>query len=200
METGLFKRREPMGFMLGLGLLSIGLTFFCLLLAMLSLSSGKGISWTTGKMPTVFWFSTLLIVGSSFTLEQAGKFAKNDQFSYYRLALWATLALTVGFILAQMWGWSLLQSQKIYLRGGFLGAFLYVLSGLHILHVLGGVFFLVWRIVIAHQKSSYLESYIFHVNPPNQLKWRFLARYWHFIGGIWVVFFLFLLFKGFTTF
>lgn len=199
-ETGLLRRREPMSFMLMLGFVSIGLTFFGLLVAVLSLSYQKKIAWTAGKMPSIFWLSSVLIVLSSFALEQADKYVKSDNFLAYRRMLSATLLLGILFIILQIQGWRELQAVGIYIKGGFLGAFVYIISGLHILHVVGGMFFLIWRTIVSYQKSAYLDAYIYNINPPNQLKFKLLKKYWHFIGGIWIGLFLFMLFMGFTTF
>ncbi len=199
-ETGFFRRREPMSFMLMLAFVSIALTFLGFILVVLVLSYHKKTAWNVGKMPTIFWLSSLCILCSSFTLEQAGKFLKTDNFLAYRRMLLGTLALGVTFIVLQMIGWAEMQSAKIYLRGGFLSAFLYIVSGFHILHVLGGLVFLGWRMVVSYQKRAYLDAYIYNINPPNQLKFKLLTRYWHFIGAVWIGLFLFMLFMGFTTF
>lgn len=198
-KTEFFKRREPIGFMLNIALLGIALTFFALFVVVTFLSIDKKVSWDSGKMPSIFWYSTFLIALSSYTLEQASKYIKTENFAQYRTFLSATLLLGIGFIGLQIWGWQIMQMKGIHLRGGFLGAFLYVISGLHLLHLLVGIFFLAWRVRLAYQKKSYIESYIFHINPPNQFTWRFVVRYWHFVGIIWIVLFLFLLFKGFRT-
>lgn len=199
-ETGLLRRREPMNFMLMLAFVSIGLTFLGLTLAVLSLGYQKKIAWTAGKMPMVFWLSSTLILLSSFTLEQAGKYVRSDNFLAYRRMLGATFGLAILFILLQIQGWYEMQGEKIYLKGGFLSAFIYIVSGLHILHILAGLVFLGWRMVVSYQKRAYLDAYIYNINPPNQFKFKLLTKYWHFIGGVWIVLFLFMLFMGFRTF
>jgi len=196
----LLRRRDPMSFMLMLGLVSIGLTFLSFVCTMLYLSWRKDVSWQQGTMPAVFWLSIILIGCSSYTIEQVGKFAKQDNFLAYRRMLSATMLLGLAFIFCQLWGWRVLQAHGVYLKGGILGGFLYILSGLHVLHVLGGLFFLGWRWRVAYRNKAYLDAYIYNINPPNQFKWTLLVRYWHFIGIVWVMLFLFFLFKGFKTF
>lgn len=200
LSTDLFGKRDILGSMLLIALISIGLTFFAFVSSMLYLSNLKKIAWSGGKLPTIFWLSTVLIALSSFTLEQAGKYIKRDDFLAYRRMLMLTWWLGIVFIAFQVWGWFALQAKGIYLKGGFLGAFVYILSGFHILHVVGGLIFLGWRLQVSYKNKSYIDSFVYNINPPNQLKWKLLARYWHFIGIVWIALFLFFLFKGFTTF
>jgi cytochrome c oxidase subunit 3 len=64
-------------------------------------------------------------------------------------------------------------------------SFLYVLSGLHVLHLLGGIIALV--VVLANAgKNKY--------NSENHLGLKICATYWHFLDGLWVYLFLFLYF------
>ncbi len=191
-ETGLFRRRDNMTVMLGIVLLGLGLSFCTFLFSFLYLSWINKMASPAGKIPTIFLFSTLLIGVSSYTLEQAGKFLKQDNFLAYRRMLGLTLFLGTAFIAFQLWGWAILQTKGAYLIGSFFWAYLYLLSGFHILHVVVGLFFLAWRLRVSHKNKTYINSFVYNINPPNQLKWKLLTRYWHFIGIVWGVVFLFL--------
>jgi cytochrome c oxidase subunit 3 len=76
------------------------------------------------------------------------------------------------------------------------GMFIYVLSGLHILHTLGGLIALASANKDAFQRMEYVDSYVYSVNPPNQLKIKLISIYWHFLDILWIVLFLFLLYHA----
>ena len=64
-------------------------------------------------------------------------------------------------------------------------SFLYVLSGLHVLHLLGGIVALVVVLV-----NSIGNRY----NAENYIGLKTCSTYWHFLGGLWLYLFLFLYF------
>lgn len=63
------------------------------------------------------------------------------------------------------------------------GSFLYILSGLHLIHLLGGMFYLVY-VVFQAKRGVYTAQ--------NNLQVRQMATYWHFLGILWAYLFLFL--------
>jgi cytochrome c oxidase subunit III len=48
----------------------------------------------------------------------------------------------------------------------------------------------------AFQRMEYVDSFVYSVNPPNQLKVKLISIYWHFIDILWVAIFLFLLYHA----
>ena len=74
------------------------------------------------------------------------------------------------------------------------GAFLYTLSGLHILHILGGIIYLGVTFSHALKRVTYVDSFVYSVNPPTQLKLQMVSIYWHFIDILWIYLFVFLLY------
>lgn len=64
-------------------------------------------------------------------------------------------------------------------------SFLYVLSGLHVLHLLGGLVALI--VVLANAIGNKYSS-------ENYTGLKICSTYWHFLGGLWVYLFLFLYF------
>ena len=187
-EKAFFRRREPLQTMLLIALTSIGITFFILLFIYFVKTGGFG-----GRLPLLFWFSTLAIGLSSFTLYQAQKCIKTDKFDWYRVYIWATLVFGLLFLLFQVLAWQTMWGRGTRLDNSLSGAFVYVISGLHFLHVLVGIILLVKTVIQAQIYRDYVDAYIFHINPPNQLKIKLLSIYWHFVGVLWLVLFLILL-------
>ena len=64
-------------------------------------------------------------------------------------------------------------------------SFLYVLSGLHLVHLAGGLIILLF-ILINTYRGKYSED--------NTIGVEVCSTYWHFLDGLWIYLFLFLLF------
>ena len=73
------------------------------------------------------------------------------------------------------------------------GGFVYIISGVHLLHILVGLVFLTIMLVEAMRRRPYVDSFVYSVNPPNKLKIRLITLYWHFVDLLWIGLFIFLL-------
>ncbi|MDZ7934630.1 MAG: cytochrome c oxidase subunit 3 [Emticicia sp.] len=190
----LTKRREPFAFMLYLAIIGSGLLFFFLLLVFITKEARN--QDIPLKIPGVFWVSTFVILASSLTLQGANKAFKTERFRSYRLNISLTLIAGILFIVLQGLGWQKMLSAGITMANNTGGMFIYVLSGLHILHTLGGLIALASANKDAFQRLEYVESFVYSVNPPNQLKIKLISIYWHFIDVLWIILFLFLLYHA----
>lgn len=193
----LLERRDPHTFLLWLGISSIVLLFLVLSVIYLNhrVRSGGSVPWISFQFPKVFWLSTLLILMSSYTLHRAGKALKIDQFSNYRSFLATTGWLGGGFIVLQIIGWRAIFAEGASLQNSPSAAFLYVISGLHIAHILGGLVFLGIMMTEAIRHKQYIDAFIDNVNPAKQLRFKLFSIYWHFIDGLWLYLFFFFLFQ-----
>lgn len=192
-ENTFTKRREPHQFMLTLGMGSSVLVFATL--SLLHLLPNAEADWQKITIPGVFWISTFLMLVSSITLYEANQAFYTERFKTYQLFLGLTLALAVGFVVLQVWGWYLLLDDNSYPFHSLTTDFIFLISGLHILHVLGGMIFLSIGFAEALKNASYIDAFVYSVNPPNQLKLKLITRYWHFVDLLWLCLFLFLLVK-----
>ena len=96
----------------------------------------------------------------------------------------AALSAALGFLTCQAWSWTIF-ARTTTLYGGNLYAFtFYMLTGLHALHVLGGLIGLVVTLVRARRGDDS------RAHDPGV---RSTALYWHFLGAVWVVMFATLL-------
>lgn len=190
----LTKRREPLSFMLYLGIIGSSL-LFCFIIIVFATKEFKNQE-ITFKIPGVFWASTFIILTSSSTLHWANKAFREERFRSYRLNISLTLILGITFMLLQAWGWRQMILQGITMSNNTAGMFIYVLSGLHLVHALGGIIALAIANNDAFKRMEYVESYVYSVNPPNQLKLRLISIYWHFIDALWLLLFIFLLYHA----
>lgn len=141
-------------------------------------------NWAFFELPPLFWINTLVILISSATLHWAYLSAKRDNLESVKIATAITTILGLGFMVGQYLAWSELVKNSIHLVGNPSGSFVYIISGLHGAHVLGGVVYLL-ILLSATQRGKV------HSKSLNQI--QMCATYWHFLGGLWLYLFLFLL-------
>ncbi|MGQ0829242.1 MAG: cytochrome c oxidase subunit 3 [Bacteroidota bacterium] len=144
--------------------------------------------WLQFELPQLFYISTAFIILSSVTMNWVLSAAKKNDFKNIQLASLITLILGVAFVICQFKAWSVLVDQKIFFAGKYSnasGSFLYALTGLHMAHLIGGILALmvVW-----------VKSLMKRYNSENLLGIRLCAIFWHFLDGLWIYLFLFLLF------
>ena len=143
----------------------------------------KGISddWRPTAFPALVWVNTLVLLASSLTLERARRLYGRTA----ALAAWwlATTALGGIFLLGQLVVWQQLAGAGNYLRTNPSSAFIYILTGAHAVHLLGGVAAL-----------AYFSRRLLQNRPPTRTVLNVTAIYWHFLDGLWVYLLLFILF------
>src|ERR1700712_4781802 len=95
-------------------------------------------------MPRAFMYSTCVIIISSVTLFLASRAARRLQFDKQRLYLWATFFLGIAFFIIQLYGWYVLTYKMgvYFTNPNASRTFIYVFSGMHLLHVIGALLLL----------------------------------------------------------
>lgn len=176
------KKIHPHKFIMWVAIGSILMMFAGLTSAFIVKSNQT--SWVTVAIPTMFWISTAVIVVSSITIQMALRSFKQREMMQYRGLIGITLLLGVAFVVLQWLGFQDLWAQKITFRGSGAGQFLYVIFGLHALHVVGGIIALIVIFVKAFFGSTKLYSSV-----PVEVA----AIYWHFVDVLWVYLLLFFL-------
>jgi len=141
-------------------------------------------NWLVFELPQLFWVNTGVILVSSITMHWAYIAARRDSLETVKIAMIITTILGISFLVGQFMAWGDLVDSKIYLVGNPSGSFVYILSGLHGLHIVGGVVFLLILLGATFR-------YKVHSKSLNQIE--MCATYWHFLGGLWLYLFVFLL-------
>jgi len=141
-------------------------------------------NWLIFELPQLFWVNTGVILVSSMTMHWAYLSAKRDNLESVKIAAIITTIMGVAFLAGQYLAWGDLVDNRVHFVGNPSGSFVYVLSGLHGLHIVGGVAFLVILL------NSTLK-YKVHSKNLNQIE--MCATYWHFLDGLWLYLFIFLL-------
>jgi len=190
-ENPFTKRREPFGFMLCLGVIGSSLLFAVIFIEYFLRMDGA--NWRFVALPDMFWLSTLVILFSSITLHEANLAFIQERFLHYRIFLAATLTLGITFMFLQGGGWIEMIENGSFNNINSSSGFIYLLTGLHMLHILIGVVYMGIIFRKALKNRTYVDSFVYSVNPPNRLQLKLITRYWHFVDILWVIVFLLLL-------
>lgn len=142
--------------------------------------------WLAFELPSVFYYSTAIIVLSSISLIFADMSAKKSNQRGVRLGLLLTFMLSLAFVISQFEAWGQMMDQGLYLSGsGISSSFLYILTLVHLLHVFGGNITLLVTTI-----NGFKGKY----NSDNKLGIELASWYWHYLTGVWMFLLIFLLY------
>lgn len=192
-RLSLFQRIEnlhPYETMLYLGMLGSGIIFLFLTGAFLA-SSRNLLAGMNQTVPTAFLISTFLLVVSGFSATGIRLAYQEENTDKLLGTLRNTVLLGLTFTFLQVIGWFELKDKGIEFTGIPSGSFLYVLSGIHIFHLLGAMIFgLILYFQLNKSRSDEVQKLIIHTNPFEKMRVRLFTFYWHFMDGIWLILFL----------
>lgn len=141
-------------------------------------------NWITFELPQIFWYSTGVIILSSITLFLAQHFFKNRSSAKYKMLIVLTFIFGLAFVLMQYVGFTQMWENGFTLTNNVSFSFLYVIVGLHGLHVIGGI--LALFVLFVKSFSSKIKSY-------NIVPVEVMSTYWHFVDILWIYLFIFLI-------
>ncbi|PQO29428.1 heme-copper oxidase subunit III [Bremerella cremea] len=178
-------RREEYQARIGFALFIASLTMFFLAGLVGFIAIGffpKVLAIPFSGIPWPLTVGTLFMLGVSFTLHQAVVSVRRERQIQLRNWLWASVAVSIVFILCQTVGLSVLLesiqtvNRQDQLQPQFGVAFFLVF--VHGLHVVGGMIFLGWIIYHAYHHRYDHESH-----------WGvdLCAIYWHFLDVVWIL-------------
>ena len=176
-----------------LGMLAIVIMFAVFVAAYVQARLNSGVPTGLHALPRYFSLSTIVLLISSYTMSQAPRLYAQDDLPSLARYLAATLLLGCIFSGLQLLGWrELLQNGVVFQGAGSRssGQFLYLISGLHVVHLLGGMLLLLVVLLrVAHAERDAVRALVFIRNPYYRRYLRLLGTYWHFIDVLWVVLF-----------
>ena len=160
------------------GLLAICIaifTFFAALVLTYYWRSTTPPHWNPIQLPEeTLWISTALILASSVVFEAARRVFRRGMWRLASHLLLATASLGMGFLASQLTAWQELIARGAYMAQNPHSSFFYLFTGLHGMHLIGG---LVALFVVILHKSKRRELV------------DVVCYYWHFLGVLWVALF-----------
>jgi cytochrome c oxidase subunit 3 len=113
--------------------------------------------------------------------------AKANKQDMLRIAVSLTVVLGGAFLYTQLYAWAELVEAKVFFAGtqsNPSGSFLYVLTGMHAIHLVSGLLFL---------GVVFVSAFLGKIHSKNLTRIEMCATYWHFLDALWVYLFVFLL-------
>lgn len=141
-------------------------------------------NWLEYDLPQIFWLTSGIVVLSSLFLQYGYASAKKDNIAGLKIGLSGAVILGIAFLIGQWYSWVALVDEEVFFVGNPAGSFLYVFTGLHALHLISGVIFLI--IVL-------ISSFKYKIHSKAMVRMEMATTYWHFLGGLWLYLFMFLL-------
>jgi cytochrome c oxidase subunit III len=149
----------------------------------------KNNAWFDFELPMQFWVSTVIVIVSGIFMQWAYNAAKNDNVFKLPSLITLTLILALSFCFSQYFAWVAMKNSGLFFSnreaGEISASFVYVISGVHLFHILGGIIL----IIIALVKSTRLQ-----IHKKNLVFINICKTYWHFLGIVWIFLILFLYF------
>lgn len=160
--------------------------FFAALISGFLVYSGKNGHGLDVILPHAFMYSTTVIAISSITLYLANRAAKELKFGRQRMFLWITLLLGIAFFIIQIYGWYVLTYKMgvYFINPNASRTFIYVFSGMHLIHVIAGLAVLLNAVIAAHRNIPQVR---------NLFKMEMASIFWHFLDIMWIFLYVFLL-------
>lgn len=166
--------------LLWFAMISLFMTFAGLISAYIVSKDRK--DWLTDfQLPSYFVISTVVILLSSITMFLAHKALKNQNRSQVSAFLVSTLVLGMVFISSQILGFQELINNGVFVTGAYSNvrtSFVYIITFLHILHVVAGLIVLL-VVIYNHFKQRY--------NNGQTLGFELGVTFWHFLDFLWLL-------------
>lgn len=142
-------------------------------------------NWLEFDIPSIFYINTLVIIASSITLHSAYIAFKREATLAFRALLSITFVLGIVFVALQLVGYDLMAAQGLDIKINPSVSFIYAISGLHALHVIGGIAVLAVALILAFIKGT-------EQSPARNLRLQLTLTYWHFVDILWIYLIVFL--------
>ena len=169
---------------IGVVIVSIVMFFMAMASAYIYLRA-KSNQWVPLHLPWIVWVNTAVLLLSSGIIELARlRLARADVRQFRRLWFVAT-CLGVLFLAGQLAAWRQFVLAGFYVATNQASSFFYIFTGLHGLHLLGGIGALLYVAFRKFEKAKVSRTVAAEV----------ASYYWHFMDGLWI-FLLVLLYLG----
>ncbi|MEM7433224.1 MAG: cytochrome c oxidase subunit 3 [Pseudomonadota bacterium] len=158
-------------------LLAVMTSFFALVLSAYALRMELG-DWTPLSEPRLLWTNTAVLILASIVFQWTRNAAQKGILARLKPGLIVTGVLTTLFLVGQYIAWMQLIDNGEGIRAGPANAFFYLMTGLHALHILGGMYVWARATLKVFGGDGRVEQSI-----------SLCAIYWHFLLLVWLIFF-----------
>jgi cytochrome c oxidase subunit 3 len=146
--------------------------------------------WRPVDDPQLLWFNTAFLVLGSLAFQLARNATRHDSLSGVRLNLTAGGVFTIVFVAGQVIAWQQLTAGGTLFASNPASTFFYLVTGLHALHMLGGLW--VWARTTWRAWQGLGSLDVADV-AKIRLSVQLCSVYWHFLLLVWLVVFYLLI-------
>ena len=175
-EDGITNEMPPAKIGLWLFLFSISGVFGLFMVAY-NMRIELATDWVPVPKPTILWLNTACLVLASVAFEWSKVSARQKKAAGSRAGLLIGGVLTLAFLGGQLLAWEELEASGYFLAANPANSFFYLITGLHGLHLIGGLFVwarATWRAFAGYEVTLSIEL---------------CTTYWHFLLLVWVILF-----------
>jgi len=133
--------------------------------------------WVSMPKPGLLWFNTLLLISSSVAFQWARNAGPKNETQKVQFGVIAGGLTSLAFIAGQLLAWRQLSESGVFLTQNPATEFFYLITAIHGLHVLGGLW--VWA------KTVWKMS----IKQDVQLSVELCTVYWHYLLIVWIILF-----------
>jgi cytochrome c oxidase subunit III len=163
--------------------LAVATSLFALLISAYHMRMMEA-DWTALALPKVLWLNTGVLILGGIAMQVTRAAAQRGQTDRVRTSLIAAGGFTFAFLAGQLWAWQQLNDAGYFLAADPAAAFFYLLTALHGLHLLGGLW--VWGRTTAKVLRGVDVAKV-------RLSVELCTVYWHYLLLVWLVLFAVLL-------
>jgi cytochrome c oxidase subunit 3 len=139
-----------------------------------------GEPWLPFTQANVLWLNTGLLLFASVTLQFSQYFSARQKTHQFLIAIVFSYLFSAAFLSGQYSVWQQLSNNGYYISGNPANSFFYLLTGIHSLHLLGGVIALL-RVMLHFRKNVNLSLLSKNI--------QLCATYWHYLFIVWLFLF-----------
>jgi cytochrome c oxidase subunit 3 len=140
--------------------------------------SGPATDWVQLSEPPVLWLNTVLLIAASVAMQASRRLIRAGTVERSRNALLAGGLLTLAFLGGQFYAWTQVRESEFFSPQNPAVAFFYLLTAVHGLHLLGGLY--VWGRTLARARRPDVEAI------DVRLSIELCSVYWHFLLLVWL--------------
>ncbi len=182
---------HPQKFALWVGMASMTM-FFAALTSALLIKKGDFRVWENFRLPTIFTYSTVVIIAVSVAMQLSLISYRKAKFTMFRSLLFVSFLLGCLFLGLQVEGWAILKQMGLPLTGNLSGSFIYMITSAHGFHIVIGLLVTLLFLVFAiRSRKDPIYELRDIINPKRQLRLELLVSFWHYIDIVWVYLYIF---------
>lgn len=170
-----------------------GISFLFLSLTFMYFVSNYKLQNHTLKISSIYFINTFILLASSIVLINLQKYFREDKFKNYKKNILLFYALSLLFLIGQSLAIYQMYTSVLNLPKSNSIHFFSII-GIHTLYLIGGIFYWIyftttnWNLL-----KTYATSIVHFTDPIAKMQLDLFARFWHFLGVIWLYLLFFFL-------